>query len=711
MKSLVLAEKPSVGKELGRVLGCTSRGGYLESDTHIVTWALGHLVTLCPPDTYSDQYRHWSMRNLPMLPQTLRTMVIENTKDQFELVRSLLEREDVCQIIIATDAGREGELVARWILRQCNCTKKAKRLWISSQTDMAIREGFANLRDASDYDNLFEAAQSRSFADWYIGYNVSRALTCHFDTRLSAGRVQTPTLSLICDREDEIESFTGRFYWTLKADFSTFKASWYSDEGTVRIESEKKAQDLREKLISKTGTVKAVTNVEKSEKPPLAYDLTELQRDANTLLGFSAKQTLDTLQRLYEVHKIVTYPRTDSRYITEDIVPTLTDRILALTSTELLPKCADLLKKGIRKDLSGLVDNSQVSDHHALLPTEQKVDVSKLSEDEHSLWLLVVTRFLETLSSDYVYNTTTVRCEVEGEQFNARLTVPSSLGYREIKQGIMRTRTGLLDLDNECEVGLISLKEGQSITVRDIELRKNATPSPTRYTEADLLYAMEHAGRFVEDKDLKSHLGNGLGTPATRADIIEKLIGSSCIERKGVYLYPTAKGRELVRLVPKQLKSPVLTGQWEKRLSDISMGLDNSEDFINDIKKNAADLVSQVASNYDSFDPARMGDSKRLCPACQWPMVKVLDEFERTHYLCQRFSCGYEELHKRLVVKDKVLIAKQVVKESRYNRARQKAPASVPRQYTDHSEGSTFADFLKASQERKKRDEEKRNKR
>ena len=653
MKQLVLAEKPSVGRELARVLGCINRGKYLESEQYVVTWALGHLVTLCPPDYYGAEYRHWNLRNLPILPKKLETMVIDKSKDQYEIVKSLLDREDVGEIIIATDAGREGELVARWILKQTGCTKPAKRLWISSQTDMAIKQGFENLKNASDYDNLYAAAESRSYADWYVGYNVSRAMSCHFDTRLSAGRVQTPTLALITKREDEIEDFAGRFYWTLKADFGSFKASWYSPENTIKINEENKANELSAKLKGAKGFVKSVKEVPKAEKPPLAYDLTELQRDANSILGFSAKETLDTLQRLYEVHKIVTYPRTDSRYITADIVPTIPDRLSALSATAFGLRAASYMRNGIRTDLSRLVNDEMVSDHHALLPTEQKVDVSKLSSSEKALWELIITRFLETLSSDYEYSTTTLEADVLGERFVARLTVPVKQGWRDVAREVGRRSAVSSDEEEDSDPGILSLKEGSELEIKDIVLKRSATLPPDRYTEADLLFAMEHAGRFVEDAELKSHLENGLGTPATRADIIEKLIQNNCIERRGKELVPTAKGRELVRLVPQQLKSADLTGKWEQRLSGISKGSESEAPFIEDIKKNATDLVNQVIANRDKFDPNLMGEKDRLCPFCGWPMMKVLDEYDRVHHVCQRFSCGYEEME----VKKKVEVA------------------------------------------------------
>ncbi|MBR6235594.1 MAG: DNA topoisomerase 3 [Spirochaetales bacterium] len=782
MKQLVLAEKPSVGKELARVLGCTNRGKYLENEDYVVTWALGHLVTLCPPDYYGAEYRHWTLRNLPILPEKLETMVIDKSKDQFETVKYLLGRDDVEGVIIATDAGREGELVARWILKQAGCSKPAKRLWISSQTDLAIRQGFANLRPASDYDNLYAAAESRSYADWYVGYNVSRAMSCHFDTRLSAGRVQTPTLALITSREDEIEDFAGRFYWTIKADFGSFKASWYSADNTIRINEEAKANEIAEKLKGAKGVVSSIREVPKAEKPPLAYDLTELQRDANNVLGFSAKETLDTLQRLYEVYKIVTYPRTDSRYITADIVPTIPERLAALSATAFGQRALSLSRNGIRTDLSRLVNDELVSDHHALLPTEQKVDVTKLSANEKALWELIITRFLETLSGDYEYKTTTVEVTAEGERFVTRLTLPVKQGWRDVARDIGRRSAASTEDEGDDNPLILRLAEGEELEIKDVVLKRSATLPPDRYTEADLLFAMEHAGRFVEDAELKSHLENGLGTPATRADIIEKLIQNNCIERRGKELVPTAKGRELVRLVPVQLRSAELTGKWEQRLSEISKGSETEAPFIADIKKNATDLVNQVIANRDKFDPFLMGDKLKPCPSCGWPMMTVLDEYDRPHHVCQRFSCGYEEMEvkKRVEVEPsevvpthasaspvkrviasaapsssgkktivihkssvKAAVAKatpqvkwetviEVVKPSHYRPRNDFRPERKPdrperqdrsRERRDFrkddstrsafatresSTGGTFADFIRASEERKRRDEDKR---
>jgi DNA topoisomerase-3 len=658
LKKLVLAEKPSVGRELARVLKCWKREtGYLEGDDYIVTWALGHLVELAEPAAYSDRYRRWSLSDLPMLPAELKQEVIEQSKDQFAIVSSLLNRADVESLVIATDAGREGELVARWIMKLANYTGQAKRLWISSQTEGAIKEGFANLKDAKLYDNLYEAAQSRAAADWYVGMNVTRALTCHYDAKLSAGRVQTPTLALMTMREDEIEAFSGQFYWTLKADFSTFSASYYPSEDSIRITSEDEASRLETLLVGKKGKIVSVQTAERSEQPPLAYDLTELQRDANNLLDFSAKETLDTLQSLYEQHKIVTYPRTDSRYITTDIVSTLPQRLQSLIGTPFTPMVNRYLNEGFRVDEDRFVQDLQVTDHHAIIPTEQRVDLGRLNTRERALWELIVVRFLEVLSPDYTYRTTTVQIEVEQCLFKTRLTIGVNQGWRDVARLVgKRSAQSSLSDEEEASPALLGLSEGDEFSIASVKVRRLATTAPSRYTEATLLSAMEHAGRFVEDAKLKKRLGNGLGTPATRADIIEKLIQNHYVQREGKELVPTAKGRELVRLSPQELRSPELTGVWEERLGNIADGIEDSKRFIQDIKTNAARLVDQVKTSGEVFSP-HFPDAKS-CPYCKTPMMKVVDEIGQNHYLCQRLSCSYEEME----IKKRVLVPKKEAK-------------------------------------------------
>lgn len=654
---LVLAEKPSVGRTLAKALGCFKRNdGYSEGNGYIVTWALGHLVEFVQPAKYGSQYKRWSYASLPILPEELLIEPIENVKDQYKVVKSLLERPDIKTFIIATDAGREGELVARWILKLSSFTGDVKRLWISSQTDSAIKEGFENLKDGDDYLNLFKAAESRAAADWYVGMNVTRALTTHFDAKMSAGRVQTPTLALMCNREEEIEKFKGNFYWTIKADFGSFSASYYSEQDTIRVKEEKIVNDLISKLENKTGIIEKIEKLEKVEHSPLAYDLTELQRDSNLNLGFSAKKTLDVLQKLYEYHKIVTYPRTDSRYITHDIVETLPSRLRALDSTAFSAKARLLGNGHMHIDKERFVRDELVSDHHAIIPTDQRVNLSRLSEDEKKLWQLIVIRFLEVLDDDYVYKTETVEITVEGCKFKTRLTTPIKQGYRDVAR-IVGLRSTNPSNDNETSY-VSTLKEGDSIKIKSIKSRRTSTESPKRYNDATLLSAMEHAGRFVEDLKIKKNLSAGLGTPATRADIIEKLINNHYIDRSSSNeLIPTPRGREIVRLAPDLLKSPELTGKWEERLSNIAKGLENGESFVNDIKMVARDLVKKVGQSSDSFTP-NFEDAKK-CPFCSSLMMSVDDEIGRTHYVCQKLSCSYEEM----MVKRRVPLTQKEIEE------------------------------------------------
>ena len=648
MKKLVIAEKPSVGREIAKTLNLRDRGnGYIEGPDYIVTWALGHLVELAQPSHYSERYKRWSLNDLPMLPEKLDEEVIEETKDQFFVIRDLLSRPDVESVVIATDAGREGELVARWILKEASYEGKCERLWISSQTERAILEGFASLKDASDYDNLYYAAECRAAADWYVGMNVTRALTCFYDAKLSAGRVQTPTLALMTEREDERDKFLGSYYYSARGNFGLFSASYYPEENSIRFQDESLAEEFSS-WKDKKGSVISLSSEEKRDLVPQAYDLTELQRDANIALGFSAKETLDVLQRLYEVHKIVTYPRTDSRYITKDIVPTLKERIEALSNTIFSRVVDEYLSSGWREDNPRFVNDELVSDHHAIIPTEQKVDVSKLSREEEELWKLIAMRFLEVIGEDYVYNTTTAQFSVEGKIFKTRLTLPVLKGYRNVAEASgLKSVAALLD-DDENSFALRNIKQGDEVTLQSVRVKKNATTPPERYTDATLLSAMEHAGRLVDDKSLKENLTNGLGTPATRADMIEKLLQNRYIVRDGKYLVPTAKGREVVRLSPLVLRSAELTGVWEGRLERISKGKEDKDLFIRDIKKMAADLVREVEQSPLKFSP-QFTDGKK-CPYCGEMMMRAQDADGSIHYICQKLSCQYEEREVKVAI-------------------------------------------------------------
>ena len=632
MKSLVLAEKPSVGKDLGRVLNCRPRGrGYMEGDKYVVTWALGHLVTMAEPEVYDAKFKHWNLDYLPMLPEKMKLKVIKQTSQQFRTVKSLLQRKDISEVIIATDAGREGELVARWIVMLGGWKKKAmKRLWISSQTDSAIKDGFANLKPSQNYDNLFHAAVGRAEADWLVGLNVTRALTCKFDARLNAGRVQTPTLALIVNREEVIKKFVPVKFWKLNALCTGFIASWQDQKGNDRIFEKGKADGLLARLKGKNAIVTSVTKKAKSELAPLAYDLTELQRDANRRYGMSAKDTLHHTQMLYERYKLVTYPRTDSRYITKDMVPTLGQRLQQVAKAGYSRQAHPLLQQEL-KPTSRFVNDAKVSDHHAIIPTEIPVHLNLLSNDERKIYDLIVKRFITVLYPLHKYEQIVILLEIEKETFRTTGRIVKELGWRAVSV-VMKD-----DDDEEDSSRFIpELSKGQTVKVNDLKLVASQTKPPSHYTEATLLTAMENPGKFIEDEELRDSIkSGGLGTPATRADIIEKIIKGYYVERFGKQMVPTAKAFELIRLVPETLKHPELTAEWEKRLGKIAAGEENKNRFISDIRQNTMDLVNKIKASEFKFTITNL--SKEKCPICGKPMMKFTDKF-----VCSDRKCGHE---------------------------------------------------------------------
>jgi len=632
-KTLVLAEKPSVGRELAKVLNCTQGGnGYLMGSKYIVTWALGHLVTLADPEAYDEKYKSWRVEDLPMLPKSLKLVVIKETSKQFSVVRELLGRNEVDELVIATDAGREGELVARWIIEKASFRKPIKRLWISSQTEKAIKDGFANLKPGRDYENLFWAAQSRAEADWLIGLNVTRALTCKYNAQLSAGRVQTPTLALIVSRENEIKEFIPKDYWTVNGKVNNFTVQWLSKNGESRTFDKQKAEDVVSKVNNQMGTVVEVNKAFKKELPPLAYDLTELQRDANRRFGYSAKQTLNSMQKLYETHKLLSYPRTDSRYITTDIVATLPDRLKSIAVGPYQIAARNIIKNRIQTS-SRLVDNSKVSDHHAIIPTEQYVDLSSLNKEERNIYDLVVKRFLEVLSPAFEYEQTTVKINVKGESFSAKGKTIKAKGWREISSS---------DDGEEKDQSLPPINKGEEIKLIGVRAVNEKTKPPARFTEATLLTAMEHPGKNIEDESLREALDNtsGLGTPATRADIIEKLFNTFYMERKGKDIHPTSKGIQLIGLVPQDLKSPELTAKWEKQLQLISKGKANSMNFVKEMREYASKLVSNVVGSSEVY---RHDNATRVkCPDCGKYLLEVNGKKGKM-LVCSDRDCGYRK--------------------------------------------------------------------
>jgi len=637
-KILVLAEKPSVARDLAKVLNCNQNGnGFISGSKYIVTWALGHLVTLADPEAYSDKYKQWRMEDLPMLPKRMELVVIKQTAKQYGIVRGLLQRNDVDELVIATDAGREGELVARWIIEKAGFKKPVKRLWISSQTEKAVKEGFSKLRPGKEYENLYLSAKGRAEADWLVGLNVTRALTCKYNAQLSAGRVQTPTLAMIVQREEEIRKFKPVDFYSITGKDQGFSVNWIDSKGQTRTYDKNFAEAILTKVNNREGKIAEVKKEAKKELPPLAYDLTELQRDANNRYGYSAKKTLSIMQRLYETHKLVTYPRTDSRYITDDIVPTLTERLKCITIGPYAKAAGELLKNKPNVTRR-FVDNSKVSDHHAIIPTEQYVDMSSINSEERSIYDLIVKRFIAVLSQPFEYEQTTLKLEVNGETFYAKGKIVKAMGWKDVYGGFSQQDEEEEDRDQS----LPEVTKGQTMKLTAVRVINGKTKPPARYTEATLLSAMEHPGKFVDDKELRETLEttSGLGTPATRADIIEKLFDTFYVERKGKEIVPTSKGIQLIGLVPEDLKSPELTAKWEQQLINISRGRANVVQFTDEMRGYAAKLVSNVIASDESFRHDNV--TREKCPECGKFLLEVNGKKGRM-LVCQDRECGYRK--------------------------------------------------------------------
>ena len=637
-KTLVLAEKPSVGRELARVLKCSRKSdGCLIGDKYIVTWALGHLVTLADPEAYGDEYKTWSLETLPMLPGKMKLEVIKQTSKQYSIVKRQLRSSEVSSVIIATDAGREGELVARWIIEKSGVKKPIKRLWISSQTDKAIKEGFQKLRDGKEYYNLYMAAQARAEADRLVGLNVTRALTCKFNAQLSAGRVQTPTLALLVQRENEIKKFVPKEYYTIEADIGKLFVSWRSKDGGLSTFDREKAERISKEIKGKPFKLTSLRSSDKQTYAPMLYDLTELQRDANKLYGYSPKQTLNIMQKLYEQHKAQTYPRTDSRYLTDDIVPTLNERLRAVTIGDTKAAAEDILRRKLKINKS-CINNSKVSDHHAIIPTEQKVPMISLSTEEKRIYNLVVKRFLACFMGPYKYKQIKAEFECESEKFTAGGKEEVSLGWKAVySSDYSFDDEDTADAQERKQI-LPKMKYSDEFICKNTFVKSGKTKPPARYTEATLLSAMENPSRFVNDKNMKEYLGGGLGTPATRADIIEKLYSSFYVEKQGNSMVPTSKGVQLIDLVPPDLKEPLLTAKWEQELEKISKGKTQKQKFIAEIEKYSADLVKTVKNSSAEYKHDNM--TKKTCPDCGKYLLEVNGKKGKM-LVCQDRDCGY----------------------------------------------------------------------
>lgn len=647
MKALVIAEKPSVARDIARVLHCEKKlDGGMEGRDYIVTWALGHLVTLADPEAYDKKYVKWEMETLPMMPDKMKLVVIPQTGKQFRAVKALLFRKDVGSVVIATDAGREGELVARWILEITGCQKLIKRLWISSVTDKAIREGFEHLRDGREYDNLYRAAAARAEADWLVGINATRALTCKYNAQLSCGRVQTPTLAMIARREQEIKEFVPKEYFGLTLKAAGIRWSWQDKKsGSYRTFDKERAEKLKKELEGKALTVTSVEKVSKKQNAPGLYDLTELQRDASRRFGYSAKETLNIMQRLYENHKVLTYPRTDSRYIGKDVAETLKERLKACAVGPYRKLAGTLAMKPIHTNAS-FVDDKKVSDHHAIIPTEQFVDLSHMTNEERKIYDLVVRRFLAVLMPPFTYDETTMKAEAGEGIFTARGKIVQSQGWKEAYE------TEVFSGEDEDETAeelpkeqkLPELKKGEKLKIEKTELTAGKTKPPARFNEATLLSAMENPVKYMESRDETyiRTLGEtgGLGTVATRADIIDKLFKSFLMEKKGKDIYITSKARQLLGLVPEDLKKPELTASWELKLGKIARGELKQEAFLSSIRGYTEELISEIKTADGTFRHENITGKK--CPRCGKFLLAVNGKNSKL-LVCQDRECGYRE--------------------------------------------------------------------
>lgn len=696
MKSLVIAEKPSVARDIARVLQCKRNlNGAIEGERYIVTWGLGHLVELAEPEDYDKKYKEWKLVDLPMMPEVFRLEVIKQTARQYQAVKAQLHRKDVREIIIATDAGREGELVARLILKKAGADKPLKRLWISSVTDKAIREGFERLKDGREYESLYDAAMCRAEADWLVGMNATRALTCKYNAQLSCGRVQTPTLAIIAKREEQIKNFVPKPYYGIRGRSGELSLTWQDEKSKSLWSFDKmRMEELLKRLKGEKAVVAQIRRLPKKAEPPLLYDLTELQREASRRFDYSAKQTLNIMQRLYENHKVLTYPRTDSRYLSADIVPTIKERLRACAVGPYRTVAGAISKKPIVAKPS-FVNDAKVSDHHAIIPTEQFVDLSHMTIDERRIYDLVVRRFLAVLSPACEYEQVKLSVKAGGETFMAGGTVIKNMGWREIyakdeadaaSQNQARTGAGAvfggiegdefdetdmagdglpgLGPEGAAEVSggvvagisagvsgtlasvgvLLNLKEGDVLPSVAFSMTEGKTKPPARFTEASLLSAMENPAVYMESGNQAmaktlSETG-GLGTVATRADIIEKLFAGFLLEKRGKEIYLTSKAKQLLTLAPEELRKPELTAEWEMKLAGIAKGELKRSDFMREIRTYARELIDGIKAGEGTFRHDNMTNKK--CPNCGKPLLLVKGKNSEL-LVCQDRECGYRE--------------------------------------------------------------------
>ncbi|MBP3646179.1 MAG: DNA topoisomerase III [Clostridia bacterium] len=595
-KRLVVAEKPSVARDIARVLGASQRGeGYLYSDSDVITWAIGHLVTLKEPEELDERFKRWNANDLPILPEQMELKILPKTRSQYNVIKKLMNSKEIDSIVCATDSGREGELIFRYIYQMAGCKKPFERLWISSMTDEAIRGGFAALRPGNDYDALYESARCRSEADWLVGMNASRAFTLRYDVLLSVGRVQTPTLQMLVKRRKEIDAFIAEPFYTVQADFGDYQGTWFDPEhdNDKRIRTEEQAQAIIQKVKGQKAAVQSVKTEEKRELAPQLYDLTTLQREASSMLGFTADKTLKTAQSLYEKHKLITYPRTDSRYLSHDMGASVKKALYSLPEPY-----AQLAQPVLAKPISQpkrIFDDAKLTDHHAIIPTGRKFNPASVTEDEKKLFDLIARRLIAAFYPPYVYNATRVITGCLGEVFQSNGTVVVDEGFKAVYRDLQPRKKAKEDSD---AVPLPPLQEDDERVVKRALMKKDQTKPPKEHTDASLLSEMEHAGRRIEDEELREQMkGCSLGTPATRAAIIERLISVGYARRKGRQIMATEKGVRLIDAVPPEIASPETTGRWEQALERIARGEGGGERFLEGIRRLAAFLTKYAGES------------------------------------------------------------------------------------------------------------------
>ena len=621
---LVICEKPSVAKSIASALGVTSRAdGYFEGGGWLISWCIGHLVGLADAAAYDDRYKKWRYEDLPILPAPFRYVVSEEKADQFHILRSLMERPDVTELVNACDAGREGELIFRLVYEAAGCSKPFSRLWISSMEDAAIREGFANLRPGADYDPLYQSALCRQKADWLIGINASRLFSVLYHRTLNIGRVQTPTLAMLADRDSKIVLFRKEKYHHVRLALEGTEA--VSD----RIVSPEDAQAIRDACDGQRAVCVSLVREKKTEKPPKLYDLTTLQREANRLFGYTAKQTLDYAQSLYE-KKLLTYPRTDSRYLTGDMAETASVVLHLAARVPPFEACPEFFP-----DVLALVNDKEVSDHHAILPTLEleKANVPGLTVGERNILLLVCCKLLCAAAEPFVYEAVTATFDCGGHTFTTKGKQVLSQGWRAIQE-VFRSSLKEKPEDEDAEGVLPALTEGQVFEPVAASVTEHFTSPPKSYTEDTLLSDMENAGKEEMPDEAER---KGLGTPATRAAIIEKLVSGGFVERKGKNLIPTKAGVNLVTVLPELLTSPKLTADWEQRLNEVAKGQASPEDFMDGIEAMAAELVRKYSHISEDgqklFQPEK--ETVGLCPRCGKPVYEGKKNFACSDRACQ----------------------------------------------------------------------------